>query len=374
MMKIKVLQVNKLYYPDIGGIERTVQHIAEGLKERVEMSVLVCQPKGRGISEVINGVPLYRCGSFGTMFSMPISLSFLHEFRKRSKGQDILQLHAPFPLADLACLLSGYEGKVVLYWHSDVVKQKKLMILYRPIMKQLLKRVDAIIVGADGVAKGSFYLGPYRDKCIIIPFAVNQKIEQMGRKYLEQMKPNMKKYARFLFVGRLVYYKGVGILLRAFEAVENGELIIIGCGDMEAELKAYAMEHGMSERVHFLGKVDEKSLYCAFSECDVFVLPSIARSEAFGLVQLEAMAYGKPVINTNLPSGVPEVSIHEVTGLTVEVGNVLALSEAMNWMVNHPEERCEMGHRARERLDNNYTLDRMMDRIMELYERLLKDG
>ena len=374
MKKIKVLQVNKLYYPDIGGIERTVQHIAEGLKENVEMSVLVCQPKGHGISEEVNGVPVHRCGSFGTLLSMPVSLSFLYEFRKRSKGQDILQLHAPFPLGDLACLLSGYRGKVVMYWHSDVVKQKKLMVLYRPVMERLLKRADVIIIGADGVVKGSSYLGPYKDKCITIPFAVNQRIEQMGRKYLEQTKPNMEKYARFLFVGRLVYYKGVGVLLQAFEAVKNGELTIIGCGDMEEELKAYVREHGMSKKVHFQGKVDEESLYRAFSECDVFVLPSIAKSEAFGLVQLEAMAYGKPVINTNLPSGVPEVSIHEVTGLTVEPGNTQALSGAMNWMADHPEERYEMGHKARERLESNYTLDVMMNRMMELYERLLKDG
>ena len=374
MKKIKILQINKLYYPDIGGIERTVQHIAEGLKEKVEMSVLVCQPKGLGVMEQINEVPVQRCGSFGTLFSMPISLSFLWQLRRKSKGQDILQFHAPFPLGDLACLLSGYRGKVVLYWHSDVVKQKKLMILYRPIMERFLKRTDAIIVGADGVIKGSSYLKPYQDKCVTIPFAVNQKIEQMGKKDMEQAQPNMEKYARFLFVGRLVYYKGVDVLIEAFAGVENAELTIIGCGDMEKDLKAYINEHGMSDRVHFLGKVEEDRLYHEFSECDVFVLPSIAKSEAFGLVQLEAMAFGKPVINTNLPSGVPEVSINGITGLTVEPGNKRELGDAMRWFVEHPSERHEMGNAARKRLDSNYTLDVMMNRMMELYGRLLKDG
>lgn len=374
MKKIKVLQINKLYYPDIGGIERTVQHIAEGLKEKVEMSVLVCQPRGCGLKEKVNGVPVQRCGSFGTIFSMPISLSFLWQLRKTSKEQDILQFHAPFPLGDLACLMSGYGGKVLLYWHSDVVKQKKIMVLYRPIMERFLKRADAIIVGADGIIKGSSYLKPYENKCVTIPFAVNQKIEQMGKRYLEQVKPNMEKYAKFLFVGRLVYYKGVDILLQAFAGVMNAELTIIGCGDMEKDLKAYVKEHGISDRIHFLGKVEEERLYRAFSECDVFVLPSIAKSEAFGLVQLEAMAYGKPVINTNLPSGVPEVSIHGITGLTVEPGNKRELGDAMRWLVEHPYERCEMGRAARERLDSNYTLDLMLNRMMELYERLLKDG
>jgi len=374
MKKIKVLQINKLYYPDIGGIERTVQQIAEGLKDKVEMSALVCQPKGHGVIEEVNGVVVQRCGSFGTLFSMPISLSFLWQLRIKSRKQDILQFHSPFPLGDLACLLSGYRGKVVLYWHSDVVKQKKLMILYRPIMEKFLKRADAIIVGSDGVIKGSSYLMSYQNKCVTIPFAVNQKIEQMGKKYMDQAKPNMEKYARFLFVGRLVYYKGVEVLIQAFESVENAELTIIGCGDRENDLKAYVKKRGMSERVHFLGKVEEERLYCEFSECDVFVLPSVEKSEAFGLVQLEAMAYGKPVINTNLPSGVPEVSINGITGLTVEPGNKHELGDAMQWLVEHPYERFEMGNAARKRLDNNYTLDVMMNRMMELYERLLKDG
>lgn len=374
MKKIKVLQINKLYYPDIGGIERTVQNIAEGLKENVEMSVLVCQSKGHGVTEEVNGVVVQRCGSFGTLYSMPISLSFLWQLRRKSKKQDILQFHAPFPLGDLACLLSGYRGKVVLYWHSDVVKQKKLMVLYRPIMEKFLKRVDAIIVGSNGVIKGSSYLMNYQNKCVTIPFAVNQNIERMGKKYMDHAQPSMEKYARFLFVGRLVYYKGIEVLIQAFERVENAELTIIGCGDSEKDLKAYIKKQGMSDRVHFLGKVEEDRLYREFSECDVFVLPSVEKSEAFGLVQLEAMAYGKPVINTNLPSGVPEVSINGITGLTVEPGNKRELGDAMRWFVEHPRERCEMGNAARKRLDSNYTLDVMMNRMMKLYNRLLKDG
>lgn len=374
MKKIKVLQINKLYYPNIGGIERTVQHIAEGLKNTVEMSVLVCQPVGRGVKESINGVLVQRCGSFGTLFSLPISISFIWELRKRAKEQDILQFHSPFPLGDLALLLSGYSGKVVLYWHSDIVKQKKMMVIYRPIMESFLRRADAIIVGAEGVIKGSSYLKPYQNKCVTIPFAVNTKIEQAGKKYLDQAKPNLNQYVKFLFVGRLVYYKGVDLLLKAFATVKNAELTIVGSGDLERSLKVYVKDCKMSERVHFLGKVEEERLYQAFSECDVFVLPSVARSEAFGLVQLEAMAYGKPVINTNLPSGVPEVSINGITGLTVEPGNWKELSNAMQWLVDHPHERREMGVAARERLESNYTMTVMMNKIMELYQRLLKEG
>lgn len=372
MDKIKVLQINKLYYPAIGGIERVVQHIAEGLKDQVDMSVLVCQPKGPGSEDNINGVPVKRCSSIGIFFSMPISLSFLRELKRQAVGKDILQFHAPFPLGDLALLLSGYKGKVVLYWHSDVVKQKKLMLFYRPIMNRFLKRVDAIIVSADGVMNGSSYLEPYKAKCVTIPFAVNPDFEQKGRDYLRYAEKNKEQYAKFLFVGRLVYYKGVDVLLQAFSDVQNAELTIIGNGILEDELKCYTKEHNMTDRVHFLGKVDEDRLHREFAACDVFVLPSVAKSEAFGLVQQEAMSYGKPVINTNLPSGVPEVSLDGVTGLTVEPGDQTALYQAMQWIVDHPDKRIEFGQAARDRVDKNYTLGVMMRRMKQLYEIVLK--
>ncbi|MGL5435129.1 MAG: glycosyltransferase, partial [Lachnospiraceae bacterium] len=356
MGKLKVLQINKLYYPAIGGIERVVQQIAEGLNDEIDMSVLVCQPKGKGCEEVINHIPVKRCSCLGTFFSMPLSFGFIGQLRKQMKDKDILQFHAPFPMADLACLLSGYQGKVALFWHSDVVKQKKLMFFYRPIMERFLKRADVIIVAADGVRNGSSYLGAYKDKCVTVPFAVNKEIQQKGSQYLQQFHPNLNHYVHFLFVGRLVYYKGVDVLMRAFADVENAELTVVGTGDLDTQLKEYAEKHGFLERIHFLGKVSEEELNQAFAKCDVFVLPSIAKSEAFGLVQLEAMAYGKPVINTNLPSGVPEVSIHKETGLTVEPGDEAALQKAMQWMVDHPHGRCQMGERARQRLDENFTL------------------
>lgn len=373
MRKIKILQVNKLYYPSIGGIERVVQDIAEGLKDEVDMEVLVCQPKGKGADEVLNGIRIRRCSSFGTLFSLPLSINFLWELRRRSKEKDIIQFHAPFPLGDLGCLLSGYKGKVVLYWHSDVVKQKKLMLLYRPIMERFLKRADAIIVSTEGIINGSSYLKPYKNKCIIIPFAVDKQTLIKGKEYICNRIEVMSAPVKFLFVGRLVYYKGVDVMLRAFIQIKNAELTIIGTGILENELKELVQNSGASQRVHFRGKVSKEDLYKAYETCDVLVLPSVAKSEAFGLVQIEAMAFGKPVINTNLPSGVPEVSLNGITGLTIEPGDENELREAMNWLVMHPDERDKMGKAARGRVDENYTMDAMMCRMMHAYKRVLGD-
>lgn len=373
MERLNVLQVNKLYFPEVGGIEKTVQQIVEGLAFRsdVNVQVLVCQKKGTGTIETIHGVKVYRCGSLGVVSSVPISFPFLWKFRKMAKEYDIVHFHLPFPLGDLACLLSGYKGKVVVYWHSDVVKQRKWMLLYRPIMELFLKRADIILVGAMGVAKGSKYLTPYLNKCREVPFAVDDDILQTGHESIQRQKDHSLKKSKtthFLFIGRLVYYKGCSVLLDACSKVKNDfHLSIIGDGILEQELKEQSISLGIENRVSFLGYVSEEQKRRLLEDADVFVLPSVERSEAFALVQLEAMSYGVPVINTNLPSGVPEVSIHEETGLTVEPGDADAFAEAMDWMAEHVIEREKMGIRARKRVEEKYTQQARMESLMKVY-------
>jgi rhamnosyl/mannosyltransferase len=365
---MKVLQVNKLYHPHTGGIEKVVQQLAEGLKDQLEIEVLVCQQKGKTKVENINGVKVTRAGSLGVLFSVPISFSFIWQLRKLSREMDIIHFHMPFPLGDLACLLSGYKGKVVVWWHSDVVRQKTLMKFYRPIMERFLKRADVIVVATQGHIDGSDYLPKYREKCTVIPFGVDPLIWENSSKYINEQLPIKKEKVRFLFVGRLVYYKGCDVLLDAFRSVTGAELTLIGSGDLEDVLKDKARKEGISDRVHFLGSVDDEQLSQAFVGCDVFVLPSVLKSEAFGLVQIEAMTYRKPVINTNLPSGVPYVSIDGITGLTVPPSDIEALSTAMQWMVDHELERIEMGQKARERVAKCYRMDDMLQSVLKVYE------
>lgn len=369
MKKVKVLQVNKLYYPWIGGVEHVVQQLAEGLNNQTDMKVLVCQAKGKTAVEKVNGVMVHRAGSLGMLFSMPISVSFFRHFRKLSKDRDVIHFHMPFPLGDLAYLLSGYKGKVVVWWHSDIVKQKKLVRLYKPIMDKFLSRADVIIAATQGHIDGSDYLPKYKDKCVIIPYGLDRKIEKESDKYIDQTIPsqNCSKPVKMLFVGRLVYYKGCEILIKAFKEVDNAELTIIGDGELRNELEETAKRYNLTEKICFLGNVDEERLRQAFEESDVLVLPSIAKSEAFGLVQIEAMSYGKPVINTNLPSGVPYVSLNQITGLTVPPNDVQALADAMKWMVEHDKERNEMGRRARNRVKECFRMDDMLDKVLKIY-------
>ena len=376
MKKIRVLQVNKLYYPEVGGIERVVQYLAEGLKEETDMRVsgLSAQRVG-GPGMWINGVPVTRCGSFGTLFSLPISMSFLWRLTADGTRGRYSAVSCAVSSGRFRGAFGGsHRGKMALYWHSDVVKQKRLMHLYRPIMEMFLRRADVIIVSAKGNIEGSSYLGPYHQKCVVIPYAVSSSIQEKGKIYLKSAKPNQGRKLSFLFIGRLVYYKGVDVLLKAFEKIKEGELTIIGAGELEENLKAFVMERGMEKRVHFQGRVADEEIYRQIEKCDVFVLPSVVKSEAFGLVQQEAMAFGKPVINTWLESGVPEVSLDGLTGLTVKAGDAEALAKAMEWMMDHPQERIQMGKAARERVENEYTMDVMLGRIMGLYKRLTEEG
>lgn len=374
MKKIKILQVNKLYYPEVGGIEKTLQQISEGLNEKAALEVLVCQKKGRGISERVNEVQVHRAGSFGVIASVPISFSFIWKLRRMSKNMDIIQFHMPFPLGDLACLLSGYKGKVAAYWHSDVVKQKKWMIFYRPVMEAFLRRADVIFVGARGVAEGSKYLGPYLNKCHVVPFAVSESILRDGREYIDAYGCSRNNDGlQILFVGRLVYYKGISVLIDAVKRLPASvKLTVVGDGVLEEEMKQKCRELEIQDRVLFLGKVSDEQLKQCYRQADVFVLPSTQRSEAFGLVQLEAMAYGLPVVNTNLKSGVPEVSIHGETGLTVPPEDPVQLAEALKWMEEHPQERTEMGKRARKRVETHYSEKALFSGLIKEYEELLR--
>ncbi len=170
-----------------------------------------------------------------------------------------------------------------------------------------------------------------------------------------------KSAKKILFTGRLVYYKGADVLLEAFARMrENAELFFAGTGALEQELKERAAALGIAERVHFLGRRMTPELRMMFADCDIFVLPSVANSEAFGIVQLEAMVYGKPVINTALPTGVPLVSIGGETGLTVPPSDADALAQAMDTLCADDALRAEYGAAARARVLSTFDLRKVM--------------
>lgn len=368
--KLEILEVNKAYYPHIGGIETIIRQYSEELSknEKAHVRVLVCRDgRGRTIREKMRGVDITRAGSLGTYFSCPLSFSFFRHFRRMAKKADVVHIHVPFPLADAALLLSGFKGKVVVSWHSDIVKQKKLMLFYKPFMRYLLKRADVVLTATEGHVKHSLYLPEYSEKCRVLPYGIiPEEYLAVSRKPVLTERATDKSCVKVFFTGRLVYYKGVDVLLKAFTRVKGCELFIAGTGELGDELKAYTAECGMEEKVHFLGFLPDEELRQAYADCDIFVLPSVAPSEAFGIVQLEAMVYGKPVINTALPSGVPYVSLDGKTGLTVKPKSPKALAEAINRLAGDRELREKLGKAAAVRVAEEFSEESIQKRLYDI--------
>jgi rhamnosyl/mannosyltransferase len=309
---------------------------------------------------------------------MPVSFDFMFKLWKMAPDYDILQFHVPFPLGDLACFLSRYKGKVSLWWHNDINNKRRLSFFVKPMMRWLLKRADCIIVSDPSIIESSDYLPPFRDKCRTIPLGLKfSDYETIPFKNYLTARLKNPRSTKLLFVGRIVHFKGVHVLIDAMRYVKNAELFIIGSGILESGMKRLVAEFGLSDRITFLGNFGPErfdELKSAFADCDMLVFPSVSKLDTFGLVQIEAMFYGKPVINTFLPTGVPHVSIHGETGLTVPVGDTDALVSAIQTLVDDADLRARFGENARKRVHEEYTFDRMLDRVYALYEELAWGG
>jgi rhamnosyl/mannosyltransferase len=268
--------------------------------------------------------------------------------------------------------MSGFKGKVIVWWHSDIIKQKRLVKLIKPVINGILKRADAVFTTTEGYIDGSEHISRFREKCRIVPYGIDTK------KYLEaERKPVLSerlsdpRRKKVLFVGRLVYYKGVGVLTDAFGQTENAELFIVGSGSDGDALRKQA--EPLKDRVHFIDPLSDEELKAAFADCDIFVLPSIEKSEAFGIVQLEAMVYGKPVINTDLKTSVPLVSIHGETGLTVKAGDAGELAAAMNRLINDDSLRETLGRNAQKRVLEQFDVNIMIKNVREQCKKITEE-
>lgn len=364
-----MLQLNKMYFPEIGGVEQVVQALAEGLRDQVDMKVLVCNTKPRTERGEVNGVDVVRAASFARVYSMPLSARFFAEVRRASVDVDVLQLHVPFPLGDVAALLFRRRAKLIVWWHSDLVRQWLFARLYAPITRLLLRRAARIVVATPSHVSHTPALGKHREKCVTIQYGIDTRKYELTEGVRARAAAIRAEYGSplALFVGRLVYYKGVDVLIRAMASV-SGRLLIVGEGPLEPALRAMVIDLNLQDKVSFTRAGPGETLAPLFHACDVFVLPSVARSEAFGIVQLEAMACAKPVINTRLESGAPGVSLHGQTGLTVDAGDAGQLASALNSLFSDPALRATYGRDAQARANTWGDVRRMLNSTMRLYE------
>jgi rhamnosyl/mannosyltransferase len=250
-----------------------------------------------------------------------------------------------------------------------MVRQKILGPLFEPFLHAALRRSSAIITTSPNYLRTSSVLAQHQERCHVIPLGI--PIKSFDYCDPSAVAAVRQQYGDSLIVsvGRLVYYKGFEYLIRAMTQVQ-ARLLIIGEGPLRNSLESLASELGVAERVCFLGKVNHDRLVACYHAASAFVLASIVRSEAFGIAQIEAMAAGLPVVNTNLDSGVPFVSLHQQTGLTVPPEDAGALAVAINQLLQNHELRASLGRAARLRAVQEFSLESMASRTLSLYERI----
>lgn len=328
----KILIVNKYYSPDVGGVETVVKQHAQILNDDYLVQV-ICVNKHFSFfskNETIDGVNVLRCSSLGTFFSMPLSFSFFIHYINGYLKSNLTINHCPFPLMDVAFFFARLirSKKTILFWHSDIVKQRFFKKLLMPFINSTLQNSTKILTTSPNLVDHSCDLRLYKNKCHVLPlFIDSNKVTRLVSKELYD-----KKYD-FIFFGRLCYYKGVEVLMDAINLLNKKEwqpkILIAGEGELADYISEKISSYKLNNVTYINRFLSEQEKYDALSASKCFLFPSVANSEAFGITQLEAMALGVPVINTNLKTGVPYVSVDGVTGITVEVNDPHALANAM---------------------------------------------
>jgi len=367
--RIKVLQIGKFYPPHRGGMESVLYDLCNELKDKLDLRVLVANGGFTTKIENGDGVKVIRVGSLGEIFSTSLCPTMPY-WIKRFEA-DIVEIHHPNPMANISYLLTRPNGKLVVMYHSDIVRQHISYGLYFPLLIWMLEKTQRIIVTSPNYLASSPLLPKFKEKCVVIPLGIDlQKFEKKGRE--GEIAEIRSRYGRkiILFVGRLTQYKGVTYLLEAMKRV-SGRLLIIGAGELGGQLRSQAERDNVSRKVHFLGELKETEMVPFFHACELFVLPSITRNEAFGLVQLEAMACCKPVVSTNLETGVPYVNQNGVTGFVVPPRDSEALAGAINQLLEDENLRTRMGIEGRRRVERKFTKERMALQTLKLYEEIL---
>ncbi|MCP9494516.1 MAG: glycosyltransferase [Pyrinomonadaceae bacterium MAG19_C2-C3] len=364
---VRVLQIGKYYPPHRGGMESHLQTLCARLKHLMDVEVIVANTERRTIEETIDGIKITRAGCMMKLAAAPVCPAMVRKIRQSQA--DLIHIHLPNPTAILAYLASNQRGRLVFTYHSDIVQQKYLSRGFDPVLRYALDKAEAIIASSPNLIDESSVLKTFRHRCHVIPFGIETKTFAAAcatkvRRIREQFGSRL-----VLGVGRLVYYKGFEFLVRAMRHVD-ANLLIVGQGPLHEHLVNLAQSHGIGNRVTFLTDVKDVTPY--YHAADVFALPSIARNEAFGIVQLEAMAAGKPVVNTHLPSGVPFVSVDKVTGLTVPPADAEALAGAINGLLDDPNRSTAYGQAGKRRVAREFDLDLMMRNTIELYEKVLR--
>jgi rhamnosyl/mannosyltransferase len=370
---MKVLHFYKTYYPDsFGGVEQVIFQLASGSALfGVDSTVLSLTPNKVDRVVELNGHQSYRCRSNFQIASTDFSLSAFWQFKELVKNADIVHYHFPWPFMDLVHFVVNAKKPSVVTYHSDIVKQKFLLKLYRPLKNKFLESVDSIVATSPNYRVTSDLQQRHQNKVEVFPIGLDRKLYPSIDIERSQYWRDALGDKFFLFIGVLRYYKGLSILL---DALALGDLptVFVGAGPIEFELKVKAQSLGL-KNITFLGQVSEVDKVALLNLSYAVVFPSHLRSEAFGISLLEGAMYGKPMISSEIGTGTSFINSDQETGIVVPPSSPKDLHAAMSYLWNNPKVAERMGQKALARYEKLFTADKMCQSYKALYERLLAE-
>jgi rhamnosyl/mannosyltransferase len=369
---MKILQLGK-FYPIQGGVEKVMYDLVDGLSKRSIHCDMLCASS----TNKTQIIPLNYCckiicmATFAKVFNTMISPLMILKLWRIKKNYDIIHIHHPDPMAALVFLMSAYKGIVILHWHGDIFKQKLMLKLFLPLQKWLINRANIIVGTTPIYVQCSPFLQKVQQKTICIPIGIDKV--SLGKDTINEIRKNYVDKKIIFSLGRLVEYKGFGYLIEAAKYLTDEYVILIGGeGKLKEELFFKIKKDELQNKVKLLGHIPSTDLPSYYTACDLFCLSSIWKTEAFGIVQIEAMSCGKPIVATNIKgSGVSWVNMHNVTGINVVTANSKELADAIIYLLSNPIRYEKFSNAALKRYNELFRKEIMINKCIDLYKSLL---
>lgn len=368
---MRVLCFGRFYDEIPGGMQRHVEHLFAALRDEVDFVHLVPSRNRRSGNTQLHGFPVVRTPSWNVDGSLALSPTLPMVARQMHRQQpfDVIHLHFPDPMSHLASMALPKGIPRIISWHADITRHRILMPAYRGLLQRSITSAHAIIVATPSHISSSPVLSRHADpaKIHVIPYGFDLQILNRPHPLTDAIK---RRYPGtiILAVGRHVFYKGFDVLIRAMKKVDSSaHLVIVGTGPLTDSWKSLVTSLGLQDRIAFPGLVTDEDLPAYYQACGMLCLPSVSRAEAFGIVQVEAMACSKPVISTRLGTGVDFVNVDNRTGFTVTPGDAVDLAEALNRLVRDEALRVQFGSAAKARAEADFSLMAMGERTLALY-------
>ncbi|MDQ3705692.1 MAG: glycosyltransferase [Chloroflexota bacterium] len=370
----RLAHITASYLPDTGGIARYAHDLA-ACRPPGTCSVVAPAPGKRTQVEIKDGVRVIRVARQAVVHSEPtgiVPLGLGRTLRRLSGTCDLFHAHLPFPALLGLAPLAGRRVPWVVTYHNEI--QGSLGIpgpvraVHDFLLHRLLARSRSIIVTTASYARACPSLAAFQRKVRVVPYGLDAEAFTASIEHSAITRSDNT----LLYVGRLAYYKGLDVLLKALRGLPNTRLIVVGEGPEGEELRKLSAQLGVHEQVEWRGRVSDTELPVLYSSVAAFVLPSTGLSESFGIVQLEAHACGTPVVSSNLP-GVREVNPDGVSGLLAQPGDADDLSRKLKLLLGDPELRNKLGEQARRHVREQFPVRRMLAGVADVYREVLRE-